>query len=66
MLQTLSPEMPLQLASDTILRMLRARLHHHRQGQVSFNNANFLQLADVGNEMCSVRLTLHGIKLLVN
>lgn len=32
--QTLSPDMPLQLASDTILRMLRARLHHHRQGQV--------------------------------
>ena len=28
--------MPLQLASDTILRMLRARLHHHRQGQVRY------------------------------
>jgi hypothetical protein len=26
--------MPLQLAADTILRMLRARVHHHRQGQV--------------------------------
>ncbi|KAE8719977.1 cyclin-T1-5-like [Hibiscus syriacus] len=33
-LETLSPDMPLQLASDTILRMLRARLHHHRQGQI--------------------------------
>ena len=33
--QRLSPDMPLQLASDTILRMLRARVHHHRQGQVS-------------------------------
>ncbi|KAL7202861.1 hypothetical protein ACSBR1_034342 [Camellia fascicularis] len=32
-LERLSPDMPLQLASDTILRMLRARLHHHRQGQ---------------------------------
>ncbi|KVH97196.1 Citron-like protein, partial [Cynara cardunculus var. scolymus] len=31
----LSPNMPLQLASDTILRMLRARLHHHYQGQVA-------------------------------
>lgn len=33
-LQRLSPNMPLQLASDTILRMLRARLHHNYQGQV--------------------------------
>lgn len=33
-LERLSPDMPLQLASDTILRMLRARLHHHRQGQI--------------------------------
>eukprot|EP00268_Persea_americana_P040336 TRINITY_DN4002_c0_g1_i2.p1 TRINITY_DN4002_c0_g1~~TRINITY_DN4002_c0_g1_i2.p1 ORF type:complete len:984 (-),score=196.53 TRINITY_DN4002_c0_g1_i2:466-3417(-) len=33
-LETLSPDMPLQLASDTILRMLRARVHHHRQGQI--------------------------------
>ncbi|KAJ9563211.1 hypothetical protein OSB04_008371 [Centaurea solstitialis] len=33
-LERLSPNMPLQLASDTILRMLRARLHHHYQGQV--------------------------------
>ncbi|XP_002523291.2 vacuolar sorting protein 3 [Ricinus communis] len=36
-LETLSPEMPLQLASDTILRMLRARLHHHCQGQIVHN-----------------------------
>ncbi|KAK6916895.1 Vacuolar sorting protein 39/Transforming growth factor beta receptor-associated domain 2 [Dillenia turbinata] len=36
-IQTLSPDMPLQLASDTILRMLRARLHHHRQGQIVHN-----------------------------
>ncbi|OMO65916.1 hypothetical protein COLO4_30926 [Corchorus olitorius] len=36
-LETLSPEMPLQLASDTILRMLRARLHHHRQGKIVHN-----------------------------
>uniref|UniRef100_A0A7N0VGU3 CNH domain-containing protein n=1 Tax=Kalanchoe fedtschenkoi TaxID=63787 RepID=A0A7N0VGU3_KALFE len=36
-LETLSPDMPLQLASDTILRMLRARVHHHRQGQIVCN-----------------------------
>ncbi|KAJ8754906.1 hypothetical protein K2173_015418 [Erythroxylum novogranatense] len=36
-LETLSPDMPLQLASDTILRMLRARLHHYRQGQIVRN-----------------------------
>ncbi|VFQ97424.1 unnamed protein product [Cuscuta campestris] len=28
-LERLSPDMPLHLASETILRMLRARLHHH-------------------------------------
>ena len=32
--QRLSPDMPLQLASETILRMLRARLHHYHQGKV--------------------------------
>ncbi|BBH01263.1 Vacuolar sorting protein 39 [Prunus dulcis] len=32
-LERLSPDMPLQLASETILRMLRARLHHYRQGR---------------------------------
>ncbi|KAK9267644.1 hypothetical protein L1049_010075 [Liquidambar formosana] len=36
-LETLSPDMPLQLASDTILRMLRARLYHQRQGQIVHN-----------------------------
>ncbi|XP_043695063.1 vacuolar sorting protein 3-like isoform X1 [Telopea speciosissima] len=36
-LETLSPDMPLQLASDTILRMLKARLHHRRQGQIVRN-----------------------------
>ncbi|KAL5773542.1 hypothetical protein ACOSQ2_013466 [Xanthoceras sorbifolium] len=36
-LETLSPDMPLQLASETILRMLRARLHHHCQGQIVHN-----------------------------
>ncbi|XP_038723122.1 vacuolar sorting protein 3 [Tripterygium wilfordii] len=36
-LETLSPDMPLQLASDTILRMFRARIHHHRQGQIVHN-----------------------------
>lgn len=33
-LERLSPDMPLQLAADTILRMLRARLHHNFQGQI--------------------------------
>ncbi|KAK2966370.1 hypothetical protein RJ640_021514 [Escallonia rubra] len=32
-LERLSPDMPLHLASETLLRMLRARLHHHLQGQ---------------------------------
>ncbi|KAM3405855.1 hypothetical protein ACQJBY_000090 [Aegilops geniculata] len=36
-LERLSSDMPLQLASDTILRMLRARVHHHRQGQIVHN-----------------------------
>lgn len=34
LMQKLSPDMPLQLASETLLRMFRARVHHHRQGQV--------------------------------
>ncbi|MCL7042047.1 hypothetical protein MKW94_022037 [Papaver nudicaule] len=33
-LKTLSPDMPLQLASDTLLRMMRARIHHHLQSQI--------------------------------
>ncbi|XP_027907316.1 vacuolar sorting protein 3 [Vigna unguiculata] len=36
-LEKLSPDMPLQLASDTLLRMFRARVHHHRQGQIVHN-----------------------------
>uniref|UniRef100_A0A0D9WBS3 CNH domain-containing protein n=1 Tax=Leersia perrieri TaxID=77586 RepID=A0A0D9WBS3_9ORYZ len=36
-LERLSADMPLQLASNTILRMLRARVHHHRQGQIVHN-----------------------------
>ncbi|CAN6545925.1 unnamed protein product [Malus baccata var. baccata] len=36
-LERLSPDMPLQLACETILRMLRARLHHHRQGRIVHN-----------------------------
>lgn len=36
-LERLSQDMPLQLASETLLRMLRARLHHHRQGQIVHN-----------------------------
>ncbi|KAK9145975.1 hypothetical protein Sjap_005878 [Stephania japonica] len=36
-LETLSPDMPLQLAADTILRMLRARVHHRCQCQIAHN-----------------------------
>ncbi|XP_024018342.1 transforming growth factor-beta receptor-associated protein 1 [Morus notabilis] len=36
-LERLSSDMPLQLASETLLRMLRARLHHYRQGQIVHN-----------------------------
>lgn len=43
-LEKLSPEMPLQLASDTILRMLRARVHHHHQGQVVRNLSHAINL----------------------
>ncbi|WOL12759.1 transforming growth factor-beta receptor-associated protein 1 [Canna indica] len=43
-LEKLSPEMPLQLASDTILRMLRARVHHHCQGQIVHNLSRAINL----------------------
>ena len=33
-MQKLSPYIPLQLASDSLLRIFRARVHHHHQGQV--------------------------------
>ncbi|MED6172374.1 hypothetical protein PIB30_049516 [Stylosanthes scabra] len=36
-LEKLSPDMPLQLASETLLRMFRARVHHHLQGQIVHN-----------------------------
>ncbi|KAH7681193.1 Quinoprotein alcohol dehydrogenase-like protein [Dioscorea alata] len=43
-LEKLSPEMPLQLASNTILRMLRARVHHHHQGQIVHNISKAMNL----------------------
>uniref|UniRef100_A0A1J3CBU8 Transforming growth factor-beta receptor-associated protein 1-like protein n=1 Tax=Noccaea caerulescens TaxID=107243 RepID=A0A1J3CBU8_NOCCA len=43
-LEKLSPDMPLKLASDTILRMLRARVHHHRQGQIVHNVSRALDV----------------------
>ncbi|XP_052188074.1 vacuolar sorting protein 3 [Diospyros lotus] len=43
-LERLSPDMPLELASDTILRMLRARLHHHRQGQIVHNLSRAMEI----------------------
>ncbi|KAI3455861.1 hypothetical protein Pfo_012524 [Paulownia fortunei] len=43
-LERLSPDMPLQLASDTILRMLRARHHHHCQGKIVRNLSHALDV----------------------
>ncbi|CAN8312975.1 unnamed protein product [Cochlearia groenlandica] len=43
-LEKLSPDMPLKLASDTVLRMLRARVHHHRQGQIVHNISRALDV----------------------
>lgn len=43
-LEKLSPEMPLQLAAETILRMLRARVHHHRQGQIVHSLSHAIRL----------------------
>ncbi|PIA51433.1 hypothetical protein AQUCO_01100338v1 [Aquilegia coerulea] len=43
-LETLSPDMPLQLASDIILKMLRARVHHHCQGQVVSNMSGAINI----------------------
>ncbi|KAK6150192.1 hypothetical protein DH2020_017717 [Rehmannia glutinosa] len=43
-LERLSPDMPLQLASDTILKMLRARHHHHRQGKIVRNLSRALDV----------------------
>lgn len=39
--QALSPGMSLSLASQTISRMLRARVHRHREGQVIFFSWTF-------------------------
>lgn len=49
--------MPLQLASDTILRMLRARRHHHYQGQVGSLH-NFLTFFFV--ELLMSRIIIFG------
>ncbi|KAK4440873.1 Vacuolar sorting protein 3 [Sesamum alatum] len=43
-LQKFSPDTPLQVASDTILRILRARHHHHRQGQIVHNLSRALDI----------------------
>eukprot|EP01018_Ginkgo_biloba_P015024 Gb_27372 [translate_table: standard] len=43
-LEALSPDMPLQLASETLSRMLRARVHHHRQGQIVQNLSRAVNL----------------------
>ncbi|KAG0460308.1 hypothetical protein HPP92_023436 [Vanilla planifolia] len=43
-LEKLSPKMPLQLAADTVLRMLRARVHHHQQGQIVHNLSRAIHL----------------------
>ncbi|XP_011090061.1 transforming growth factor-beta receptor-associated protein 1 [Sesamum indicum] len=43
-LQKFSPDTPLQVASDTILRILRARQHHHRKGQIMHNLSRALDI----------------------
>ncbi|KAL0460331.1 UNVERIFIED_CONTAM: Vacuolar sorting protein 3, partial [Sesamum latifolium] len=43
-LQKFSPDTPLQVASDTILRILRARQHHRRQGQIVHNLSRALDV----------------------
>ncbi|XP_031481614.1 vacuolar sorting protein 3 isoform X2 [Nymphaea colorata] len=43
-LEKLSPNMPLQLASETLLRMLRARVHHYHQGQIVYNLSRAINL----------------------
>ncbi|KAH6782270.1 Vacuolar sorting protein 39 [Perilla frutescens var. frutescens] len=43
-LERLSPDMPLQLASDTILKMLRARHHHHLQGKIVHKSSHALDV----------------------
>ncbi|KAI0508163.1 hypothetical protein KFK09_014297 [Dendrobium nobile] len=44
LLEKLSHEMPLQVASGIVLRMLRARFHHHLQGQVVHNISRAISL----------------------
>lgn len=44
LLEKLSPEMPLHLSSDILLRMLRARVHHHHQGQIVHNLSSAISL----------------------
>ncbi|KAE8653678.1 vacuolar sorting protein 3 [Cucumis sativus] len=43
-LETLSPNMPLHIASETILKLLRARFHHKCQGQIVHNTSRALDL----------------------
>ncbi|GFQ04465.1 transforming growth factor-beta receptor-associated protein 1 [Phtheirospermum japonicum] len=43
-LERLSADMPLQLASDTILKLLRARHHHHLQGKIVRNLSHALEV----------------------
>lgn len=43
-LERLSSYIPLQLASATILRMLRARHHHHRQGLIAHSLSHALHV----------------------
>ncbi|KAL6567205.1 hypothetical protein OROGR_000873 [Orobanche gracilis] len=43
-LERLSPDMPLHLASDTILRLLRTRHHHRCQGKIVHNLSHALNV----------------------
>lgn len=44
LLEKLSPRMSLQLASDILLRILKARVHHHHQGQIVHNLSSAISL----------------------
>ncbi|KAJ7540755.1 hypothetical protein O6H91_10G029200 [Diphasiastrum complanatum] len=43
-LEALSPDMPLQLACQTLARMLQARVHYHREGQIVRNLSRAVNL----------------------
>ncbi|KAL5706633.1 hypothetical protein ACHQM5_024776 [Ranunculus cassubicifolius] len=59
-LESLSPDVPLHVASNLILKMLRARVHHHCQGQVVNNVSRAInmdaKLARLGERSRNVQI----------